>query len=741
MKSKQKILTLLLAMVMVLSCIQTPLMAVSATPADNESIQSTFTDAVFLQAVRNLIGKTNGEDIYQSDVRNITKLDISDLYITDLVGIEYFTALKELYCYGNDLLTLDLSHNPNLEVLDCSYNLEMDSINLSNCFKLKSLDCNYTALQNLDISKNADLTRLVCYSTNLSALDISNNLLLETLDVYDAHLVTLDITNNTRLTSLDCSSNDMCAVDSVVGVENCTLLQEDDAFVFEPQNTVRAGHSWDGSKITEPPTCSLKGELTYTCTHCGITKTEDIPAKGQNAPDADHSWNRGKVTMKPNCTQPGEITYTCTGCGKNKTEELAATGQDAPDVDHSWDNGTVTLKPTCIAEGKKTYTCTNCGKTKLESIAAVGHVTVIDKEKFPTCTENGLTVGSHCSECSTILVSQKIVPATGHTSTWEKNNAKHWERCTACGWESAKENHTYTDDKDTTCNICDYKHTDVSPTPSTPPPTSGGSYYSYYTITAAASDGGKITPNGKVIVCENSDKTFTVIPGKGYVVSDVLVDGKSVGIVKEYTFKDVSKNHTIEVCFRVVDIPCPRDKSCPLWNYIDASTTAWYHDGVHYCIENGLMTGYGSGKFAPNDTLTRGMLAQILYNKAGHPTVAGNSPFDDVSSGKWYTNAISWAAEKDIVNGYGDRKFGPDDSITREQIVAMLWRYAGSPVVNGTLDGFTDGNKTSKYAQDSLCWAVEKGIVSGKGGGILDPTGKATRAEAAAMLQRYMTMG
>lgn len=184
---------------------------------------------------------------------------------------------------------------------------------------------------------------------------------------------------------------------------------------------------------------------------------------------------------------------------------------------------------------------------------------------------------------------------------------------------------------------------------------------------------------------------------------------------------------------------CLRDGSCFLGRFTDTNLNAWYHDGVHYCLENGLMKGYGENTFAPNDSLTRAMLAQILYIKEGKPIVSANCSFDDVASGKWYSNAVTWAAEREIVIGYGDGTFDPDGAITREQLAVMLWRYAGSPAANGTLNSFSDQGKVSGYAVDALRWAVETGILSGKGNGILDPKGKTTRAEAATMLYHYFS--
>ncbi len=182
---------------------------------------------------------------------------------------------------------------------------------------------------------------------------------------------------------------------------------------------------------------------------------------------------------------------------------------------------------------------------------------------------------------------------------------------------------------------------------------------------------------------------------------------------------------------------CPRDAACPIWPYADAGTHAWYHDGVHFCIENHLMVGYGDDIFAPYDTLSRAMLAQILYNKKGRPTAPEAAPFDDVPEDLWYAPAAAWAAENAVVEGYGNGKFGPTDPVTREQLATMLWRYAGRPGSGETLARFPDGGEISPWAVEALRWAVEQGIVVGKDAGVLDPAATASRAEAAAMVQRF----
>lgn len=177
--------------------------------------------------------------------------------------------------------------------------------------------------------------------------------------------------------------------------------------------------------------------------------------------------------------------------------------------------------------------------------------------------------------------------------------------------------------------------------------------------------------------------------------------------------------------------------------FIDVDQKAWYYEGVSYCVENGLMAGCGNGVFAPGGTLSRSQLVQILYNKDEKPDVVKKNDFIDIKPGAWYENAVLWAAEHGIVSGYGHGFFGPGDPVTREQAVAILYRYAQHqgaqipPVQEGVLDRFRDAGKLSSWAKAPMEWAVSQGILSGKTGGLLDPQGSASRAEAASLIQRF----
>lgn len=174
-------------------------------------------------------------------------------------------------------------------------------------------------------------------------------------------------------------------------------------------------------------------------------------------------------------------------------------------------------------------------------------------------------------------------------------------------------------------------------------------------------------------------------------------------------------------------------------NFSDVQSNTWYSDAINYVVSEGIMIGVSENSFAPNEKLSRAMLAQILYNLEDKPVVNTESIFTDVEKDTWYTDAVAWATDKGIIKGYGNGKYGPNDNITREQLAVMLYRYAGSPVTSGNMNGFVDANKVSDYAKDAMTWAVEQGVIRGKGENNLDPTDQASRAEVAQMFKNYLS--
>ena len=174
--------------------------------------------------------------------------------------------------------------------------------------------------------------------------------------------------------------------------------------------------------------------------------------------------------------------------------------------------------------------------------------------------------------------------------------------------------------------------------------------------------------------------------------------------------------------------------------FTDLDTNQWYHQGVDYVLEQGLMIGMGNAQFAPNGTMTRGQLMTVLYRMAGEPETEGETPFADVKDGQYYAEPIAWAYEAGIAKGMTPTAFAPNAPVTREQMVTFLARYAqlqGVDTSSSTEPDFTDAGSVSVYAQEAMAWAVETGLVQGMGNGKLDPKGPATRAQMATVLMRF----
>ena len=172
--------------------------------------------------------------------------------------------------------------------------------------------------------------------------------------------------------------------------------------------------------------------------------------------------------------------------------------------------------------------------------------------------------------------------------------------------------------------------------------------------------------------------------------------------------------------------------------FADVPTAHWAADAVAFTSARELFNGTAPGQFSPDAPMSRGMLAVVLHNLENNPAQAFTGAFTDVDSSQWYAEGVFWAAAQGIIGGYGNGIFGPNDNITREQLAVMLWRYAGSPASTERELHFVDAHKAGDWAKDALLWAAEKGILNGKGGGILDPGGYATRAETAQMLKNFI---
>lgn len=231
------------------------------------------------------------------------------------------------------------------------------------------------------------------------------------------------------------------------------------------------------------------------------------------------------------------------------------------------------------------------------------------------------------------------------------------------------------------------------------------------------------------------DGTVIITPDEGYEISGITVNGEAVDIPADGKLTGLDEDDEVVVTFRPVsDGP----GSNP---FADVSDAAWYADAVAYVYDKGMMNGVSETSFAPNDTTNRAMIVTMLYRLEGEPDAAA-SAFTDVAAGSYYADAVAWAQATGIVTGISDTLFAPDNSITREQLAAILYRYAsfkGYDVSSGgmSLAEYEDVSQISSYAVTAMQWANENGLITGVTDTVLDPKGNATRAQVATILMRF----
>lgn len=394
--------------------------------------------------------------------------------------------------------------------------------------------------------------------------------------------------------------------------------------IYTNDGTLEDGqHRWNDGEVTTEPTYEAPGVMTYTCTACGITKTEGIP---QKAHSFSKTWSKDETHHWHNCTEDG-----CTEISEK--------------AEHTWNDGEVTTEPTYTTEGVKTYTCTVCGQTKTETI-----------DKLTRPSSGGVTT---------------------------------------------------------------------------------------YAISIENAENGEVSAN-RSSASRGTTVTLTAEPDKGYILESITVTDKNGDKVKltekdgKYTFTMPASKVTVEAAF------AKENPDTGAWEnpFADVVEGAWYYDSIRYTYENGLIAGYPNGLFGINDTITRGQIATILWRMEESPVVNCAMTFEDVGEGMYYADAIRWAASEGIVGGYSDTQFGPNDAITREQLAAILWRYAqhkGYDVSVGedtNILSYADALTVSEWAVPAMQWANGAGLIQGSDNNLM-PKGNATRAQAAAILHRF----
>ena len=360
---------------------------------------------------------------------------------------------------------------------------------------------------------------------------------------------------------------------------------------------------------------------------------------------------------------------------------------------------TETVAPTCCTGGFTRTVCAVCGAvTASANTAPVAHKPVANDPIEATCTRPGYTGGTHCAFCGLTLTQPAQTPALGHD---EVVATEEYEYSAYYGMIRHY------------CRRCELKWYE----------TDGGSGH----------------------VHDYTYRTDTVYPtciNAGYT-EHFCACGESY---RDGYIPALGHDYVNGVCSRCgnTEGSCDGGASCPSKPYHDVDTGRWYHEGIDYAIAHGLMNGVGNGMFEPESSMTRAMLVTVLWRYAGSPA-GWENPFTDVPNGSWFTQAVAWAAENGIVNGVGNHKFEPDSNITREQMAAILFRYAAmsgfDTSARGNLDQYPDRGDVSGYAVEPLSWAVAEGLIKGTDNGngiLLDPQGNATRAEVATIIMRFI---
>lgn len=496
------------------------------------------------------------------------------------------------------------------------------------------------------------------------------------------------------------------------------------------------GHAWDEGEVTTAATCTTDGEKTFTCTRegCGATKTEVISATG-------HTMTH-HTAVAATCTTAGNVEYwSCDRCNKNFSDEngiVVATNVTRPATGHTEVASADNKPATCTEAGLTGKTeCSVCHVVLDEGtmIAATGHNTDgVIGHRDATCTEDGVVGGTYCTVCENgKAAAETVIPATGHDMTkheavaatcTEEGNVEYWS-CANCDKNFADEagtveletvvtealGHDFTKfafDENGHWHVCAHEGCEERMPDEEP--------------AAHTWDAGVVSGNIRTFTCEcGATRTQTISTGGGGgrpttpTPPEEDLNEPDVPLAKPFLFTDVTEND-------------------------------WFYEAVKDVFEKGLMEGINAEGtlFAPYQITTRGVVATLIHRMENTPAAEKPSNFSDVEDGMWYTEAIHWTDESGVMIGYDDGNFYPNQAVTREQLVLVLYRYAkfrGYDVsTKGDLSLFDDAEDVSSWALDGMTWAVGSSLINGRNGTNLAPQGTATRAELATILQRFVSL-
>ena len=697
-----------------------------------------------------------------TEIATVKEIECKRMGITSLKGIEYFTALEDLYCYDNELTELDLSQNIKLEELNCSTN-RLTVLDLSQNPKLKMVICSDNALTALNLSSNSKLTNLNA-SGNIREITLTGNTFdLSSLPGFDASRMsgltggkvsgsTLTVDGNAAVvtysydlgytgTELDDAEKDVIFTLAIAGRGtdidiNKTNFPDKDFRELLLDKEANIDRNQDG-KLSTWEIALVQDIDVYDMEIADLTGIEYftelkyLDCAGNHLTSLDLSRNTKLAELDAE-----NNTYTITPVNDRFYLTSLPAGFDVAKTSH-WQGGMVSGNILTINSDVDEVTYDyDCGKdfTTTFTLEIPTQYTVTAHGLYGGVM--GITPGEDYTARYTVgaQVGLQIGKRDGFTLQgltlegiseeqlqWQAKDAESTTR--GISFEMPAHNVTVT---------VNWKANGSSSGGGSSGGGGGGTSTPGYTVSADKTENGAIAVSPKS-ASKGDSVTITAAPNKGYVLESLTVldkDGKALELTDKgsgkYTFTMLAGKVTVKAVFM--------DDNTMLNFFTDVHAEDYYYDAVLWAAQKGITGGMSDTLFAPNAACTRAQIVTFLWRAAGSPEPKALSSFADVTADAYYAKAVAWAVENGITNGTTDTTFGPDETCTRAHGVTLLSRAAGTNTASGN-SNFADVDANAYYAS-AVKWAVDNGITNGISSSLFGPDSSCTRAQIVTFLYR-----
>ena len=696
-----------------------------------------------------------------TEIAAVKKIDCKGRAITNLKGIQYFTALEYLYCSKNELTALDLRQNTELKELNCSTNL-LTALDLSQNPNLTRVICSENALTALNLSSNSKLTDLNA-SGNIREITLTGNTFdLSSLTGFDASRMsgltggkvsgsTLTVDGNAAVvtysydlgytgTELDDAEKDVIFTLAIAGRGtdidiNKTNFPDKDFRELLLDKEANIDRNQDG-KLSTWEIALVQDIDVYDMEIADLTGIEYftelkyLDCAGNHLTSLDLSRNTKLAELDAE-----NNTYTITPVNDRFYLASLPAGFDVAKTSH-WQGGTVsgniltinsdvdevTYDYDCGKDFTTTFTLEIPTQYTVTAHGLYGGVMGITPgedyiARYTVGAQVGLQIGKRDGFTLQGLTLEGI---SEEQLQWQAKDAESTTR--GISFEMPAHNVTVT---------VNWKANGSSSGGGSSGGGGGGTSTPGYTVSADKIENGAIAVSPKS-ASKGDTVTITATPDKGYVLESLTVldkDGKALELIDKgsgkYTFTMPAGKVTIKADFIAQTVDSV---------FADVSADAYYYEAVKWAADKRITGGIGDSLFAPNQSCTRAQIVTFLWRAAGSPEPSALSDFTDVPSDKYYAKAVAWAVENGITNGTTDTTFGPDETCTRAHGVTFLSRAAGTNTASGN-SNFADVDVNAYYAS-AVKWAVDNGITNGISSSLFGPDSSCTRAQIVTFLYR-----